>query len=171
MHRIAPILGCGLAAAFATSLTAAPEAELAPPESLAAYRFVNAFVVTDPDNPLFGMHEFYLNSAGLDAFRRGGPYPEGAEFVGMVYALDEGDGSINEGKGQAIALMRKVAGAEDTGGWRFAMFGPGGEPLDIDPARDCFDCHTQVKDRDYVFSQPRNVGALSTVPAAGAETP
>jgi hypothetical protein len=38
-----------------------------------------------------------------------------------------------------------------------------GEAFDIDPARDCFDCHTQVQERDYVFARPRNVGALSTV--------
>jgi hypothetical protein len=142
--------------------------DLVPPTSLTDYRFVNAFVVDDPENPLFGMHEFYVNRAGMPAFRRGEPYPEGAEFLGMVYGLERGDGTLNEGDGQAIALMRKVAGAEATGGWQFAMFAADGTAMDIDPVKDCFECHTQVADRDFVFSEPRAVGDLGTLPAADA---
>ncbi|MGD9409493.1 MAG: cytochrome P460 family protein [Thiohalocapsa sp.] len=158
----------GILCTVLAALPAAGGAEaIAPPTSLAGYHFINAFVVTDENNPLFGMHEFHINTAGLDAFRRGGPYPEGTEFVGMVYALDHGDGTLNEGEGQAIALMHKVAGAEDTGGWRFAMIGADGRPMDIDPVQDCFECHTQVEARDYVFSEPRRVGELASVPPAG----
>jgi hypothetical protein len=163
-------LCCGVAMSANAEDTAADP--LRPPESLAEYRYVNTFVVTDPDDPLFGMHEFYVNRAGLDAFRHGGPYPVGAEFVGMTYALARDDASLNEGEGQAIALMRKVAGAEDTGGWQFAMIGADGQAMDIDPAADCFECHTQVEDRDFVFSEPRSIAGLSTVPrAASEETP
>jgi hypothetical protein len=155
------LLCCGLAvAAPAVAQDNAP----APPTSLADYRFVNAFVVLDPDNPLFGMHEFYLNRAGLDAFRRGGPYPEGTEFVGMVYVPEQSEGTVNEGAAKAIVLMRKAAGAEDTGGWRFAMVGADGARMDIDPVKDCFECHTQVEARDYVFSEPRAIGDLESVP-------
>ncbi|WP_295886200.1 cytochrome P460 family protein [uncultured Thiohalocapsa sp.] len=161
---VAALSGC-LCCVLGALSTATAADDLTAPESLAGYRFVNAFVVTDQQNPLFGMHEFYINTAGLEAFRRGGPYPEGTEFVGMVYALDEGDGTLNEGEGQAIALMRKVADARDTGGWRFAMIGADGKAMDIDPAKDCFECHTQVEDRDYVFSRPRNVGELASVSA------
>lgn len=59
--------------------------------------------------------------------------------------------------------MEKVSGAEATGGWRFAMFGPGGERMEIDEAKDCFACHTQVKERDYVFSKPLAVGDLGNL--------
>jgi hypothetical protein len=128
-------LCCGLAvAAPAVAQDNAP----APPTSLADYRFVNAFVVLDPDNPLFCMHEFYVNSAGLDAFRQGGPYTDGAEFVGLVYAPEQDEGTVNEGAGKAIVLMRKTADAEDTGGWRFALVGADGARMDIDPVKDCF---------------------------------
>ena len=162
----AALLCAGLACGPIIAAAAEPGIDDAPasPASIDDYHFVNAFVVTDPENPLFGMHELYVNTAGLDAFRRGGPYPAGAEFLGMVYALDKGEGTLNEGAGQAITLMRKVDGADDTGRWRFAMFGADGEAMDIDPVKDCFECHTQVEQRDYVFSTPRSIGELVTVP-------
>lgn len=162
-------LATALAALLCCSLgmtgPATAEDQPALPKSLADYRFVNAFIVHDQENPLFGMHEFYVNRVGLDAFRHGGPYPEGSEFIGLVYGVEKGDGTMNEGDAQAITLMRKVADAEATGGWQFAMYGADGKAMDIDVVRDCFECHTQVEQRDYVFSQPLSVGELSTVPA------
>jgi hypothetical protein len=155
------LLCCGLAVA---APAVAQDNAAAPPTSLADYRFVNAFVVLDPDSPLFGMHEFYVNSAGLDAFRQGVPYPDGAEFVGLVYAPEQDEGTVNEGAGKAIVLMRKTAEAKDTGGWHFAMVGADGARMDIDPVKDCFECHTQVEARDYVFSEPRAIGDLRSVP-------
>jgi hypothetical protein len=135
------------------------------PSDLSDFRFINAFVVNDADNPLFGFHHFYVNDEGVEAFADGGPYPEGTVFLGMVYGLTEDGKMLNEGDGKAVALMQKVAGAEETGGWRFAMVGADGKAMSIDPAKDCFECHTQVEDRDYVFSQPLPVGDLSNLDA------
>jgi hypothetical protein len=140
--------------------------DLSIPEDLSGYRFVHAFAITDPEDPLFGFHHFYVNETGLDGLRSGGPYPEGAAFVALVFGVAQDGASINEGDGAAVALMKKVAGAEDTGGWRFAMFKPDGERLAIDERKDCFECHTQVKDRDYVFSQPLSIGRLGSPNAA-----
>lgn len=166
--RLAPhlVLGAALLLAGGQALpadTAAGSAEV--PQDLSGYRFINAFVVNDPDNPLFGFHHFYVNEQGVAAFNEGGPYPEGAVFLGMVYGLSEDGKMLDETDGAAIALMEKVAGASETGGWRFSMFAPDGSAMDIDPAADCFECHTQVEDRDYVFSQPLPVGSLDKLPA------
>lgn|GEM_PF-6537134 len=39
--------------------------------------------------------------------------------------------------------------------------------LAIDPVKNCFDCHTQVADRNYVFSQPLHVGELTNLALGG----
>jgi hypothetical protein len=160
-----PRLLIGLSAlALASSACLAEDAPTVPSD-LSDFRFINAFVVNDADNPLFGFHHFYVNDEGVEAFADGGPYPEGTVFLGMVYGLTEDGKMLNEGDGKAVALMQKVAGAEETGGWRFAMVGADGKAMSIDPAKDCFECHTQVEDRDYVFSQPLPVGDLSNLNA------
>ena len=133
------------------------------PEDLSGYRFINALVVNDSESPLYGFHHFYVNQEGVEPLAEGGPYPEGAVFLGLVYEVAVNGLTFNEGGVKAVALMKKVAGAEETGGWRFALFDAGGEPIEIDAAEDCFACHTQVKDRDYVFSRPKGIGALSSL--------
>jgi hypothetical protein len=144
--------------------TAAPLAdEPRLPANLSGYRFVGALVVNDTENPLHGFHHVYVNETGLEPLAKGGPYPEGSVFLGMVYALAPEGAMIDEGGGAAVTLMEKVSGAEATGGWRFAMFGAGGERMAIDEAKDCFACHTQVKERDYVFSKPLGVGDLGNL--------
>ena len=155
----------GLSALALSSGPCLAEDAPAVPSDLSDFRFINAFVVNDAENPLFGFHHFYVNDKGVEAFADGGPYPEGTVFLGLVYGLTEDGKMLNEGDGKAVALMQKVAGADETGGWRFAMVGADGKAMSIDPAKDCFECHTQVEDRDYVFSQPLPVGELSNLGA------
>jgi hypothetical protein len=124
------------------------------PKSLDSYRHIHSFVVDDPENPLFGMHHFYANPSALRALGRGGPYPKGAVFLGAVYKLERDGPEVNETEPAGWTLMRRDPRAEDTGGWRFAQFKPDGTRVELDEARDCFHCHTQVEDRHYVFSRP-----------------
>jgi hypothetical protein len=143
------------------SLFAADEPAI--PSDLSGYRFVSALVVNDPQSPLFGFHHFYANDEARGVLADGGPYPEGAVFVGLVYQVQADGRNIDEGQGAAVTLMEKVSGAKETGGWRFAQFDAAGSPVQIDQAKDCFACHTQVKDRDYVFSRPLGIGALNSL--------
>lgn len=161
LHRGLSLLAIAALLA-ATTIAADPQQSVAieMPQNLDDHHFINALAIDDPDDLLHGFHHFYVNDTGMQAFRQGGPYPVGSQFVGLVYEITR-DGPIrNEGDGRAIALMDKVEDAEETGGWRFALLTPDGAALDIDPARDCFGCHTQVRERDYVFSQPLHVGQL-----------
>ena len=50
--------------------------------------------------------------------------------------------------------MKKDPAATETGGWIFAAFAPDGKKVEKDVKKDCFTCHTAVKDSDYVFSKP-----------------
>ncbi|NBC46643.1 MAG: hypothetical protein GVY22_01355 [Gammaproteobacteria bacterium] len=152
------------AATAATAADAQQGAEVSMPKDLEDHHFINAIAIDDPENLLHGFHHFYLNDTGMEAFREGGPYPVGTEFVGLVYEITRDGAMRNEGEGKAIALMEKVEGAEDTGGWRFALLGPDGSAMEIDPAKECFECHTQVRERDFVFSQPHHVGELGVTP-------
>jgi hypothetical protein len=159
-HRV---LRAGLAClplACGSALAAEPPAM---PEDLSGYRFISALVVNDPESPLYGFHHFYVNQKGVEPLGAGGPYPEGTVFLGLVYEVAVDGVNIDEGGGAAVTLMEKVEGAEETGGWRFALFDTGGKPMEIDEAEDCFACHTQMEDRDYVFSRPVGIGALSSL--------
>jgi hypothetical protein len=156
-----PVLVTG--AILGSALSLAQHAEPTLPEDMADMRFVHALVVNDPTSPLFGFHHFYVNERGIDALARGGPYPEGTVFLGLAYELKPEGDMINEGRGKAVFLMAKDPSARETGGWRFAQFDPAGNRLEIDAKSACFECHTQVADRDYVFSRPLGVGALSQV--------
>jgi hypothetical protein len=99
-----------------------------------------------------------MNKKGLEAFEKGGPYPDGTIIVGGVYeVVTTGEGALNEGKKLFQTYMRKdsrAKEAKDTGGWIFAAFSPDGKLMEKDVKKDCFECHRAVKDSDYVFSKP-----------------
>lgn len=131
------------------------------PEDLSGYHFISALVVKEKENPLFGFHHFYVNEEGKKSLAEGGPYPVGTRFLGLVYDVVFDGPNIDEGRAAAVALMEKVSGAEETGGWRFSQFDKAGTRIEINEVTDCFTCHEQVADRDYVFSKPLGTDAFA----------
>jgi hypothetical protein len=122
---------------------------------------VQSTVAEDPRNPLAGPHRFYVNEAGLGGLAVGGPYAEGTVFPSLVYEVERDYPLVNEGPGAAFTLMKKDTSAKETGGWRFAKFRPDGSQVAVDQKADCFECHTQVEDLDYVFSRLLGIGVLT----------
>lgn len=115
---------------------------------------VKSMVIPDKSHGLYGFHHIYVNQKGLDALKKGDMYPEGTIFIGVFYdVVTEKDGSINQGKKLFYVLMKKDKKATDTGGWRYAAFGPDGKYLEKDVKKECYECHTAAKDSDYVFSK------------------
>lgn len=115
---------------------------------------VKSMVIPDKGHGLYGFHHIYVNQKGLDALKKGDMYPEGTIFIGVFYdVVTEKDGSINQGKKLFYVLMKKDKKATDTGGWRYAAFGPDGKYLEKDVKKECYECHTAAKDSDYVFSK------------------
>lgn len=157
------LLGATLAALLLPIGVATGAEQPSMPQDLTGYRFVSALVVNDPESPLFGFHHFYVNETATKPLVKGGPYPPGSVFVGLVYEVSPEGLNIDEGGGVSVTLMEKVEGAKETGGWRFAQFDTTGKRVEIDEKKDCFNCHTQVEDRDYVFSRPLGVGVLSSL--------
>jgi hypothetical protein len=119
---------------------------------------VNTLVV-DKTSPLFdplgGMHNVYVNAAGLAALKKGTPYPDKSVFVSDVHDFTVTDGSYVEGARKALGIMvkdkKKYA---STGGWGFELW-LGGDPQKkfvTDATKQCFECHVPKKDQDYVYS-------------------
>ncbi len=125
------------------------------PEDYTTFRHIGSLIIPDKTSPLFGIHHFYMNEPGKQAFEKGRTLPESTEIVGAVYeAMISPEGIINEGKKEFYTYMKKDALAEDTGGWQFAAFAPDGRQLEMDVKNGCFACHLAAKDSDYVFSKP-----------------
>jgi hypothetical protein len=142
----------------ATSFSAEPADDIKPPSGYRQWFHVNTMIV-DKASPLFGdlggMHNVYINSVGLPALKKGGPYPDKTTFVTDLHEFTVSDGSYVEGARRALAIMvkdpKKYA---STGGWGFQLWEGGDpkKPLVTDAAKQCFACHQPKKDQDYVYS-------------------
>jgi len=124
------------------------------PHDWSTYRHIGSLIITDKSHALYGIHHFYMNKKGLDAFSKGQKYPDGTIIVDSVYEIKESGGILNEGKLAFFPVMKKNSKMKDTGGWEWAAFSPDGKMLDKDPKKDCLSCHDSVKNSDYVFSKP-----------------
>lgn len=144
-------LGAGL---LALPASAGMKKGMAFPQDWESYKHIGSLVVTDKSHALHGIHHFYLNKKGLDAFKKGRNYPDGTIIVDAVYEIKEEGGILNEGKRAFFPVMKKNSRMKDTGGWEWYAFGVDGTMLDKDPKKDCLSCHDSVKDADYVFSKP-----------------
>jgi len=119
---------------------------------------VNTMVV-DKASPLFealgGMHNVYVNAEGLEALKKGTPYPDKTVFVSDVHQFAVTDGSYVEGDRKALATMVKDSKKyAATGGWGFQVWlgGDPNKPGVTDAAKQCFECHQPKTSQDYVFS-------------------
>ena len=101
------------------------------------------------------MHNVYVNSTGLAALKKGGPYPDKSTFVTDLHEFTVSDGSYVEGARKALAIMVKDAKKyASTGGWGFQLWASGdaNKPMVTDASKQCFACHQPKKDQDYVYS-------------------
>jgi hypothetical protein len=98
---------CVLAVA---SFSAEPADDIKPPSGYRQWFHVNTMIV-DKASPLFrdlgGMHNVYVNSTGLAALKKGGPYPNKTMFVTDLHEFTVSDGSYVEGTRKALAIMVK----------------------------------------------------------------
>ena len=130
------------------------------PRDMKNYRHINTLVVP-VDSSIHGIHHFYINVKGLETFKsevEGDEYPTGTKIIGKVYKVVEtGAGRIKEGDLAAFTYMEKapkVPVTKDTGGWIFAKFDAKGNRVQIDPVKDCFQCHRPHSKSDFVLSEP-----------------
>jgi hypothetical protein len=151
-----------ITSAFALVAVAAITAESADdlklPTGFRTWFHVNTMVV-DKASPLFeglgGMHNVYANARAAAALRKGGPYPNGSQFVTDLHDFTIAEGSYVEGARKGVATMIKDSKRyASTGGWGFQFWAEGDakKAQVTDPAKQCFECHQPKKDQDYVYS-------------------
>jgi Cytochrome P460 len=150
---------CATAAVLAlVSFSAEPADDLKPPTGYRQWFHVNTMIV-DKASPLSAdlgaMHNVYINSVGLAALKKGGPYPDKTMFVTDLHDFTVSDGSYVEGARKALVVMVKDSKKyASTGGWGFQAWAGGDakKPLVTDAAKQCFACHEPKKGEDYVYS-------------------
>ncbi len=146
------LAACGLGAGALADVT------LAPPKGYRLWFHVNTAIIDKP-SPLFdrlgGLHNVYLSPGGLGAFKNGKPFPNGTIFADDIHEFTVAEGVYSQGPRKALAVMvRDSKKYAATGGWGFQLWAGGDpkRPVVTDPAAQCFACHTQRKEQQYVFS-------------------
>jgi hypothetical protein len=160
----------GLVVLWTLSLaaTAAQPAQSPPPVSFPkdyrSWQHVRTIVI-GPEHRSFatrgGIHHYYANTQAVEGYRTG-RFPNGSIIVDEgVYTKDGTEhlkGLVVEGDRRSLDVMIKDDRLyKDTAGWGFEHFEKSESSGQLDAKRRtaCFECHSNSKDRDYVFSAIR----------------
>lgn len=140
---------------------AAEPAPVPYPEGYRQWQHVKSMVI-EPGHPLYeafgGIHHLYANEKAVKGYRSG-RFPDGAVIVFDLLEAKRDDNAIVEGGRKVAGVMHKDSRRyRDTGGWGFEGFKGDSETeraVGRNAASACYDCHTQQKESDYVFSRMR----------------
>ena len=160
--RMAIPTGAALALACASVLAAADPANVPYPAGYRDWAHVKSMVI-EKGHPLFdsfgGIHHIYANPEAMRGYRAG-KFPDGSVIAFDLLEAADGGNAVTEGKRKVLGVMRKDARKfKTTGGWGFEGFAEGDRARPVvggNAATACFTCHTDKKDRDFVFSEWRN---------------
>lgn len=152
-----------LAALIAVSLpvSAADPTPVPYPKGYRGWTHVKSMTI-NPGHPLHeafgGVHHLYANRQAMQGYRTG-TFPDGAVIAfDLLEAKSEGN-AVHEGARKVLGVMHKDAKKwPATGGWGFEGFkgdSTSERAVGKNAASACYGCHTQQKDRDYVFSTYR----------------
>lgn len=141
---------------------AAPEAPLVPyPEGFRGWAHVKSKIKRGEGkavDPFGEIHHIYANPPAMEGYRTG-KFPEGAVLVFDVLELVEKDSKIiREGARRNTQVMVKDARFVGTGGWGYELFAQDSREnraIGANAVTACYQCHTQRKDHDHVFSSFR----------------
>lgn len=155
MKRIAFLLVFAFASAPAFSADPAP---VSYPEGYRAWTHVKSMVI-NPGHSLYdafgGIHHIYANAKAMEGYKSG-KFPAGAVIVFDLLEAKSGNNAVQEGARKVVGVMHKNAAKwKDTGGWGYEGF-KGDSKTDRavgkNAASACHGCHTQQKEKDFVFS-------------------
>lgn len=140
----------------------ADRAEVPYPEGYRTWLHVKSDVVTK-DHPRFEAVGGYLHIYANELAERGyraGAFPDGSVIACDNLEAQAKPGIVVEGPRRWLAVMRKDSEKyKSTGGWGFDIFSHSSKTdrdVPVNPIENCFACHTQRKDADYVFSKLRD---------------
>lgn len=150
-----------LATVLTTLATAASAADVAFPEKFRDDRHVKSMVIND-GHPLYGavggMHHIYANKKALAGYKAG-KFANGSVITFDLFEAIDKDNAVSEGAHKAVIVMAKdSAKFKATDGWGYQVFDPKTKTgsLDAKAQADCHACHLAQRDKDFVFSAPRD---------------
>jgi hypothetical protein len=119
-------------------------------------------VMIGPQSAFFesagGLHHIYANAKGMEGYRTG-KFPDGSVLVYDLLGTKETAGNTLEGPRRLIDVMIKDSTLyAATGGWGFEVFlGDSRTDRGVKGSgkEECFACHEQRKEHDFVFSEFR----------------
>lgn len=130
------------------------------PEGYRGWTHIKSMVL-EKGHPLYeafgGIHHIYANKTALAGYKAGNKFKDGSVIVFDLFeAVSEGN-AITEGKRKVVGVMVKNSKKyKETGGWGFEGFaGDTRERVVKNMEGECFACHLQAKDKDFVFSEYR----------------
>jgi hypothetical protein len=154
----------GLTISLLKAADPAPDAPLVPyPEGFREWTHLGSVTTEATEKtkerlPHGIIRHLYANEKAMEGLRTG-IYPEGAMFVADWFPLKvKYAGNLHEDARDRTDVMVKDARFAATGGWGYDQFkGDSKEIRAINGAapNSCFECHTKVRARDYVFSKLR----------------
>ncbi len=93
--------------------------------------------------------KLYANAIALKAAREGNSMPPGAIIVKENYGKDKKTL-------MAITPMHKIKGYNPNGGdWYWVKYDPAGKALAAGQPKGCIQCHGVVKNKDWLFTDPK----------------
>lgn len=147
------VMGAAAVILAATPLPAVASETVVLPKGYERWEMSREKIINDKSSLFYGIHRIYVNDKALKAYRSGGRYPEGSQFVVVQHTIRNDGATPVKGKKSMVVLMRKDKRQKDTGGWLFAGFNPEGKPSGLDPVKNCFECHAKdAAARDFVIS-------------------
>jgi hypothetical protein len=123
------------------------------------------------DQPLRGtLRQVYIDKVSWQKARLSKQLPYGTKIVARDFeAVPDGkggwelrNGQLVPGKATTVLIEQKQKGwgtthseGIRTGEWEFAIFTAAGEPIRVNPEKDCMPCHREVASTDYTFTVSR----------------
>jgi Cytochrome P460 len=118
-------------------------------------------MVINPGHALFdafgGIHHLYANRKAVAGYSSG-KFADGSVIVFDLLTAENKDNAVTEGARKVVGVMHKNSKKyASTGGWGFEGFKGDGQERAVgaNAASACFECHTAMKDKDFVFSTTR----------------
>jgi hypothetical protein len=150
-----------LAIAMATAAASALAADVAYPEKFRDGRHVKSMVI-NKGHPLYnavgGMHHIYGNAKAIAGYKTG-KFANGSVITFDLFEAVDKDNAVTEGAHKAVVVMaRDSKKYAATDGWGYQVFDPKTRKgsLDAKAQGECHACHIAQKEKDFVFSAPRD---------------
>jgi hypothetical protein len=130
---------------------------IAYPMGYRKWTHVKTMYVYGKENKLFdrfaGLHNVYVNDLGWLPLYQGKTYPDGSTFAMEVDEPRTFQGAVESKGRKLVAVMKKNSKLyPNTGGWGFEVFQSYQGTGSLKDMKECFDCHSSQKPKDYVYS-------------------